>query len=250
MTCAEVRSRFSELYDRQLSGVEQMEVRRHLGDCSRCEAERAAYTADMESLSASLHRLVADQEPSLGVAAATAPASRWQAFAAMAAGLLLAVGVAGWMWERGAMTTTVSLGGAPAARVAHDPASCPWKRAALGEVHRTVSYPVAADECLDRDFELVEAKVRHGFPCDETLRLTYRAGNRHLVLEQHPEQAPAQCPGESFLLGEIAGCFERLSREGTSLWWSHRNHAFHLEGDVAPGEAVQVVQAIALAFGR
>ncbi len=57
------------------------------------------------------------------------------------------------------------------------------------------------------------------------------------------------CPGEPILLGEVAGCVERLAQGMTSLRWSLNSHAFRLEGEVAPAEAAHMARSIASSFG-
>ena len=49
--------------------------------------------------------------------------------------------------------------------------------------------------------------------------------------------------------GQTAGALsEPLARGATSLRWSQENLAFHLTGDMAPGEAVGFAQTIAQNF--
>jgi anti-sigma factor RsiW len=237
----------STAYDGALSDDERTFRERHRAHCAACRQEEDRSTALLDRVGPMLHALVDREAPR-----APFPEPRpglWQRLGAplryaaiglgAAASLLVGLRLPSYLAERGGR-------GEPAfAAVGHEE-DCPWRQASPRDVARTVSYPVVADECLDHQFELVAASVTQGRSCAENVRLTYRSGSRHLVLEQHPDTSPTACPhGEKVLVGEVAGCFDRLARGVGQLRWNHRDLAFALTGDVATGEAVLVARNIA-----
>jgi hypothetical protein len=241
MTCRDAAGLFSPSCDGELYPVEARQLDGHLDDCASCREALESYRSDLGRMGAALHALADGEIPARPLdrsqASPATAASSWRAAAAVAVAVAAS-----------ALLTLPSRPSRPGAASAHvmppHAADCPWRTAAHADIAGLVSYPVVAHDCLGSDFELVEASVRQGASCREDVRLTYRAGSRNLVLEQHRSVDAEACPvAERVFLGQLAACLRRLG-SGVALTWSQRDLAFTLAGDLGPGEAVHVAQAI------